>query len=87
MDMAAKADVVQNGHAAENFNFLKSPRHTQFGPFIWFQVIDFTALEENRSFLRVVKTVDTIHHHGLAGPIGSDDGVYLSFADLQADSR
>ena len=31
MDMPAKPDVVQDGHAAEDFDLLKGPGNTQFG--------------------------------------------------------
>ena len=73
MDMPAKADIVQNGHAPEYLDLLKGSGHTQFGALVRPDVVDSLPFINDTALLRAVKTVDTIHHHGFTGPVGSDD--------------
>src|SRR3989339_900319 len=84
MNMAAKTDIVQNRHAAENFNFLESSGNSQFRPVMGLQSVDFFSLIINIPFLRMVKTADTVHHNCFAGTVWPYNRMYFAFFDFGA---
>jgi hypothetical protein len=50
------------------------------------ECIDLFLFIKNISFLRGIKSIDNIHHHGLAGAVGSDYRMDRAFSDFQIDT-
>jgi hypothetical protein len=76
--MAPQLDIVQNRHPFEKLDILKGARDAQFGDMMRGNTCDVFAFEAYFAFLGRVKSADTVQQTGFAGPVGSDDGKYLS---------
>ncbi len=86
MDVAAETDVVQHRHPAEQLDLLEGPRNPERRPLVGPEFVDLLSLKVDASLLGLVQAVDAVHHHGLAGPVGTDDRVDLALLHLQADA-
>ena len=50
-------------------------------------MIDLLSLIGDRPLLGMVKDVDAVHHNGLTGAIGADDGVNFALLNFQVYTR
>jgi len=86
MIVPSQSNIVEDGHSAEDFYFLKGPGHAHLGSLAWLATVDALSLEEDIPFPGMIKTVDAVHHHGLSGAVGSDDGMNFPSPDFEADT-
>ena len=84
--MTTQSNIIKHRHAAEDFNFLKGPGDPELGACRGPELIDLLFFVIDISLLRLVKAVDTVHHHCFPCAVGPDDRMDLSFPDFQANS-
>ena len=84
VDVPAQADVVQDGHALEEFDLLEGAGDSQLGPLVGFQGGNIFSFERDLSILGMIEAVDAVQADGLPRPVGADEGEDLSFPHLEA---
>src|SRR5690625_1047842 len=84
-DVAAHQNVVEHAHAAEERDVLKGAGDAAPRDAMRLQVVDLSALEGDRPFLRRVESGDGVDEGGLARAVGADQAEDLALADARRD--
>src|SRR5512135_326305 len=74
MEMPPEPDIIQDGHAAKEFDFLKRAGDSEPGSPVRTERRNVLTFKEDFAPLWKVQPVDTVEQHGLAGAVGTDDG-------------
>ena len=83
--MPPELDVVQDGHALEEFDILECSRNANFGDGVGGDAEDVFTFVKNPAFLGCVKSTDAVQQAGFTGPVGSDNRKNFAVQKLSAD--
>jgi hypothetical protein len=69
MEMTTRQEIINNAETSEKLHTLKSAGDAQLGPLVRLEMGNIYILKENFSFLRMVKSIQTVQETGLPCPI------------------
>ena len=85
--LQSEANVLQHRHARESPRYLETAQQTEAGDGIGLQGRDIRAGERDRAAGRLQKPAQQVEACGLAGAVGTDQGVDVACANAEIDVR
>ena len=87
MDIAGCHQVIERTQASIQGDILECARHPHLGDAMGWQPREVLTIEEDLPLIGSIEAVEAIQHGSFTGAVGSDNRQYLTWMDVEADSR